>query len=68
MLDQLKRSHVQYTALASKATALTNCIGTPRKYLHGGDTTGHDKLKGVVMIVKRVNGPQPGQNRTLVRV
>jgi hypothetical protein len=47
---------------------ITNCIGTPWKNLHGSDTTGHGKLKGVIVGVKRVDGPQPGQNRTLIRV
>lgn len=46
----------------------TDSIETSRENLHGCDTTGHNELNGVVMGVKRVNGPQPWQNRALIRV
>ncbi len=56
------------TELRGRILRFTDSIETSRKNLHRCDTTGHDKLNGVVMGVKRVNGPQPRQNRTLIRV
>jgi hypothetical protein len=68
MLGQLQYTHCKCAKLCRRTLRFTDSIDTSGQDLHGCDTTGHNKLNGVVVGVKRVNGPQPRQNRAFIRV